>query len=340
MTRDFEDKGLGTNSSLGVLLHVEGDISEGLKVGGTYIYAEEIYSEHQSEMLSNNGFNLLNEAWMIFSPVEKLSVGAGRMISNGEVFRKDDSRQKPRAIEAVQLKAPGLTVGHAFRMSNYLQSGDRWKFNDFEDVFQVEADSAGVSWLEWNWQVAENLQVDLYDAYAWDISNLAGTRVQWSFSESGKLFLYARVENGVADNKDHASETYGLSLQQKIGRIQFEPGVLSVHGDKMLYQETTTGFNHALASSMIIYTCPFDGGANSLYLKATSKLGKTGIYILGIYTEQETLPFDAGELNLILKQPVNDQWALVCKSGVGYRDNDGGASTRATDFRLFVTYVF
>ncbi|MDF3128533.1 hypothetical protein P0Y35_04935 [Kiritimatiellaeota bacterium B1221] len=340
MTRDYEAKGLGSNSSLGLLLHATGEISDGIEVGGTYIYAEEVYAAHQSNLLSNNDFHLLNEAWMIFRPAEGMAVEAGRFISNGEVFRKDDSRQKPRAIEGVQVMSPSFTLGHAFEMSNYLQSADRWKFNDFEKVFGVDAESDGVTWLEYRWSALENLQIDLYDAFAWDITNLVGSHVQWSFSESASLSLYVRAENGVEENRDHASETYGLSLHQKVGSFQLEPGLLSVQGDKMLFQETTTGFHHALASSMIIYTCPFDGGATSFYLKATRKWRQTGIYILGIYTEQSELPFNGGELNLILRQPLSDQWELVCKSGVGYRDNEEGPGTRATDLRFFVTYEF
>lgn len=340
MTRDYEGKGTGSNSTLGVLLHAEGGLSGSVDGAATYIYAEELFASGQSDMLANNDIRILNEAWLRYKSGPELALQAGRVISNGEIFQKDDSRQKPRAIEAAQVTLPWLNAGHALRMSHYFQSGDRWKFNDFEKVFNVEGNSEGVSWVDMLFTPNENVEVGVYDAFAWNITHLVGTRIKWNLSTDFSFILYARMESGAGDNEAHSSETYGLSLQKSWGKLKLEPGLLSVHGDTMLFQETTTGFNHALASSMIIYTSPFDGGADTFYLKATTTLGNTGVYLLGMYSVHDQQPYDAEEVNFVLKQPLTEHLDLAFKAGLGYRENDNADNTTATDARLFLTYGF
>lgn len=340
MARDYEGKGSGENSTLGLMVHAEGELSRQVSAGATYIYAEEVYAKGQSDMLSNNDFHLLNEAWLRFEGPQGMTGRAGRIISNGEIFREDDSRQKPRAVEALTFSREGLTLGHALRMSHYLQSGDRWDFNPFDEVFRVGDESEGVSWVEGCFPLSRELEIGMYDAVAWRISNLTGSRVQWTVCDSLTVLGYLRWEKGLEDQQAHSSETYGISLQKSWGKLKLEPGFLSVHGDKMLFQETTTGFNHALASCMIIYACPFDGGADTFYLKATSKLGHTGLYLLGMYSRHDQQPFDAEEVNLVLKHPLGRRVDLACKVGLGYRENDQAANTTASDLRLFVTCVF
>ncbi|MGA0332735.1 MAG: hypothetical protein ACO3N7_07405 [Kiritimatiellia bacterium] len=340
MNRDYEGKGSGSNSSLGILLQAEARLWEGGDAGATYIYAEEVYASGQSEMLSNNAFHLLNEAWLDADLAGGSAIRGGRMVYNGEVFRKDDSRQKPRAIEAVEWRTETLRLGHALRMSNYLQSGDRWEFNSFDEVLKAGEDSEGMSWIEMQIPLSANLICSLYDAVAWRVSNLAGSRLAWQISGDLTLLGYLRLESGLDQNRDHQSETYGLSVQKKWGGLLLESGLLSVQGDDMLFEETTTGFNHALASCMIIYSCPFDAGADTLYLKAKRKLGSASLYLLGIVTWHSRMPFDAEEMNLVLTHPLTDQVDIAVKAGVGYRQNDLIENSTATDARLFLTYRY
>jgi hypothetical protein len=120
-----------------------------------------------------------------------------------------------------------------------------------------------------------------------------------------------------------------------------EPGFFSVHGDNLLFQETTTGINHPLGSSMMIYPKMFNGGADTYYLKATTKIGKTALYALYNYTTHEVSKFDGQELNVVIKQPIGDRLSVSLKVGAGYLNyNDGTENTFATDTRLFVTYNF
>jgi len=340
MTRDYEGNGTGANSSLGVLLHAEAVPLDGMKTGATYIQAEEVVSRHQSDMLSNNDIRIVNEAWVAFEPEGSVEVRAGRMIVNGEVFRKDDSRQKPRAVEAVELRHGDLTAGHALRMSNYLQSGDRWRFNSFDDVFKVDQESAGLSWVEAVVPATPGIRATVYDAYVWDVLNLVGARVDWRVAGDLTITGYARIESGIGDSEGHRSETYGLSSTTGIKSVTLESGVLAVRGDNMKLQETTTGFNHALASCMIIYACPFDGGADTYYLKATTPIGKFSLYGLGMYSRHSEQPFDAFELDVVVKRPLTEHVDFAAKAAVAQRDHAEGENTTATDARLFLTYAF
>ena len=89
------------------------------------------------------------------------------------------------------------------------------------------------------------------------------------------------------------------------------------------------------------YNGTWSGGADSFYLKATTKLegSKTILYTLAHYTKQNDLvAFDsAGELDLIAKQPVGENLTVTGKVGLGYHD---GPNTVASDVRLFLTYAF
>jgi hypothetical protein len=198
-----------------------------------------------------------------------------------------------------------------------------------------------VTWGEGVYTGITNLEVAAYDAYAWDIANIAGGRVKYTVCDSTAVNGYYRHESDVGRGMGHSSDMYGISLQQKIDGVTLEPGFFSVHGDNLLFQETTTGINHPLGSLMMIYSVQFSGGADTYYLKATTKLGKTVLYALYSYTVNEVLPYNGQELNVVLKQPVTDRLSVALKVGAGYRDmQNGSANTTATDTRLFVTYNF
>lgn len=94
---------------------------------------------------------------------------------------------------------------------------------------------------------------------------------------------------------------------------------------------------------MMIYSGQFNGESDTAYLKASTKIGKTGLYALYNYTWQEHSKnaYDGQELNIVIKQPINDRLSVSLKVGAGYRDRtDAKDDTFATDTRLFVTYNF
>jgi hypothetical protein len=114
-----------------------------------------------------------------------------------------------------------------------------------------------------------------------------------------------------------------------------------VHGSSMRFQETTTGINHPLGSSMMIYAKQFNGGARTAYLKAVTKIRKTVLYALYNYTWHDNQRFDGQELNIVVKQPIVDNFSLALKGGIGCRDwHNGNNNTTSTDTRLFATYTF
>ena len=274
MYRDFESKGLdGANSTLGIILGYTTPEFAGFDAGAAYNYAGEIYEHNASNILANDDINILNEGWIRYRfsalSLSNTTAVAGRKISNGEVFRADDFRQKSRSIEAVQLETrdiPGTRalIGHAGKMSNWVQAGDLWKFNNFGDVFSIiddgiTYDTDGLTWGEAVNNSFDTLEAAVYDAYAWDVANLAGARLKWQVAEKSAVHGYYRNETDVGKLEDHSANVYGLALEQKIGGFTVEPGIFSVKGDDLLFQELTTGINHPLGASMEICSCQFAG---------------------------------------------------------------------------------
>ena len=353
MYRDFESggKGNGVNSTVGIVLGYRSDEWAGVDAGLSYLFADEIHDKNHSSILANDDINVLNEAWLRYQfnvqEYADAEILAGRKVNNGEVFRADDFRQKPRSIEAVQLTVQDLTadtvltVGHALRMSNWIQAGDRANFNNFSDVFGTSDDTDGITWAETLHRGIEGLEIALFDAYAWDVVNLAGTRVAVHLSEHNTLTAYYRNETDAGNASAHTAEAFGLSFTQKAGRSNLEAGLFSVHGNNLRFQELTTGINHPLGLSMEICSCPFDGGADTAYLRAVTKIGKTTLYGLYNFTWHDKLAFDGQEVNVVVKHPLAENLTVAFKGGFGYRDwQDGAADTSDIDTRIFITYAF
>lgn len=358
MYRDFECKNAnGANSTIGIVLGYTTPEIAGFDAGVAYNYAGDIYENNTTTLLANDDINVLNEGWIRYNfgalNFSNTTALVGRKINHGEVFRADDYRQKSRSIEAVQLETKDvsntrLLVGHAGKMSNWIQAKDYWKFRNFADVFSLVAngityETDGITWGEAVNNSVDKLEVALFDAYAWDVANLFGTRIKWNVTEKGALLGYYRNETDVGRMATRNSNAYGLSLQQKIGAFSIEPGYFGVRGDDLLFQELTTGINHALGASLEICSYQFAGDSDTAYIKAVTTLEstKTVLYALYNYTWHEIHPFDGQELNIVIKQPVAENLTIAYKGGVGYRSmNDGTSDTIDTDNRLFITYTF
>ena len=363
MYRDFESANSdGANSTIGIILGYTTPEYAGFDAGLAYNFADEIYENNNSAILANDDINVLNEGWIRYRlealNMANTSVTAGRKINNGEVFRADDFRQKSRSIEAVQLQSGDIpdtqaTVGHAWKMSNWINAGDKWKFNNFGDVFTlpprfdavVPYDTDGVTWGEVVNRSVEKLEVALFDAYAWDVANLAGMRVKLDVAKQSSLNGYYRNEASVGKMASRSSNAYGLSLQQKLGSVTLEPGYFGVRGDDLLFQELTTGINHPLGASMEICSCQFAGNTDTAYLKAVTTLERTRTTLYALYNatwhDHTNRPFDGQELNVVVKQPIAENLTAAFKGGVGYRDGKNNTpDTTDIDLRLFITYAF
>jgi hypothetical protein len=350
MYRDYDDVGNGANSNLALQFGYTSPEVSGFDAGLVYINGGEIYTHNKSEILGNDDINVFNEGWLRykFAPqdLSRTSIVVGRKVRNSEVFRADDFRQKARSIEAVQFETEDipdtrLIVGHANKLSNWIATRDLWKFNEFNEVFGTPHDSDGVTWTEATFGGLQGLEVALFDAYAWDVTNLAGTRINWDITGNSTLVGYYRHENDVGKASTRNTDVFGLSLQQKVGTVSVEPGFFSVHGSSMRFQEATTGINHPLGSSMMIYAQQFNGGATTAYLKAGTKIRNTVLYALYNYTWHDNQQFDGQELNIVVKQQIMDSFSLAFKGGIGHRDQDNGIdNTTATDARLFATYTY
>lgn len=357
MYRDFDSKGAnGANSTIGIVLGYTTPEVAGFDAGVAYNYAGEIYENNTSAILANDEINVLNEGWVRYNfgvlNLSNTTATVGRKINNGEVFRADDFRQKSRSIQAVQLETKDiantrLLVGHAGKMSNWVQAGNHADFQNFSDVFSlvegITYDTDGVTWGEVVNSSVEKVEVALFDAYAWDVANLFGARAKVDVAEKSSLLGYYRNESDVGRMASRSSNAFGISLQQKLGAFSLEPGYFGVRGDDLLFQELTTGINHALGASMELCSCQFAGGSDTAYLKAVTKIEstKTVLYALYNYTWHDKRAFDGQELNVVIKQPIAENLTIAYKGGIGHRTmKDGTASTTDTDHRLFITYAF
>jgi hypothetical protein len=300
-------------------------------------------------LVSNGRISVLNEGYVNYNfdalGLTNTSATVGRRINNAEIFRADDIRQKSRAITAIQAESKDVegwrfAGGHSFEQSGILDTGDRWKFRDYGKVFGKTYDTDGVTWGETSFKGIENLEIAVFDAVAWDVANMIGTRAQYDINEKTSILGYYRNEFDIGKATDHGSDMVGLSVVQKVGTVRLEGGYFGVYGDGLEFNQLTTGFNHALGMSLMIYGGQYAGGADTLYIKATTRLKetKTILYTLCNYTMLNKGPVDnAMEADFIVKQPVGKNLTVTGKAGIGYHD---GPDTLATDVRLFLTYAF
>ncbi|MBN2686435.1 MAG: hypothetical protein JXR40_14230 [Pontiellaceae bacterium] len=351
MLRDYENVGNGQNSTMGIVLGYTTPEMGPVSAGVVYNYAGTLYDNNRHSMLANDDIHVLNEAWIKLQlealGLEDSELLAGRKVLNGELFRTDDFRQKARSAEVVQLTTglipdTVLTVGHSIRFSSWIQAGDRWNFNDYSDVFGTAYDTDGISYVEMVNKSVDEIEVALYNAAAWDVANLTGARLKYQLTDETALLGYFRMESDIGKGANHESSAGGLSVQQKVGAVTLEGGYFGAHGDNMKFQTLTTGINHALGPSMMVYAGQFNGGADTAYAKATTTLEGTGTVLYALYNHswQQKAGYDGQELNIVVKQPIGDSFAITFKGAIGYRDSKTGADTKATDARLFITYSF
>ena len=261
MYRDYETRGYGQSSSVGFLLGYTSDRWAGFDFGLAYNYSFSPIEGGDTGLLANDDVNVLNEGWLRYSfgevGFEKTSFLVGRKINNGSIFRNDDFRQKERSIESVQITSTDIenltvTMGHAVKMSNWIGLGDRWDFNDFGDVFGVGYETDGITWGEMAYTGVHGWKITVFDAYAWDVSNLIGSKIEYNVCDDVSLIAYYRHEGDVGRADVRNSDAYGVSYRQKLGGVTLEPGYFSVHGSGLRFQELTTGIDHPLGSTMIL----------------------------------------------------------------------------------------
>lgn len=362
MYRDFENapaEDYAHSTTLGIQLDYLSPEKEGWKVGASYVGVGVLDSKDYYDrpdpggyLVGNSRVNVLNEAYLAYNMAAlgwtNTTATVGRRVNNGEVFRADPFRQKSRALEAAMLETrefhkTRILVGHAWELSNWIDGGDQWKFENFDNW-----GTDGITWGEVVNNCIDDVEIALFNAYAEDLSNLLGARAKWNITDETALLGYYRNESDVGDSAERHSDVFGLSGVQKIDSITLEGGYFSVHGNTLRFQETTTGINHALGSSLMLYSGQFMGGADTLYAKATTKIEKTGtgLYALYHYTVHDKDKANlrqAQELNIVVKQPCPkfDNLTIAFKGGIGTRDGVNGTdNTTATDARLFVTYTF
>ncbi|MFC1468207.1 hypothetical protein ACFLQY_05960, partial [Verrucomicrobiota bacterium] len=223
---------------------------------------------------------------------------------------------------------------------------DNWKFENVGEKLGAGSDTDSVTWGEVSCQISESFEVAAFDAYAYDVANLVGTRVKYHLTDDAALLGYYRHESSVGEYDDiseYDADAFGLSVQQKIGKTTLESGYFGVKGGTLRFEEVSTGINHALGSSLMIYPAMFNEGADTAYLKAVTKCGKTVFYTLYNHTwhNHDKTDFNGQELDVVVKHPLTKNLTVAFKGGAAHRDGKRGRSdTTASDARLFVTYTF
>jgi hypothetical protein len=366
MYRDYDDGNNNQSTTLGFQLDYLSPEIEGWTIGASYTGAGVLDSMDDDEsnpgdrLLANGRVNVLNEGFLSYNLAalgySNTTATVGRRVNNGEVFRADDFRQKKRSLEAFTAETGDfhktrILLGHAWKESNMWSTDSNptlssWHFQDFGDVFNTAYDTDGVTWGEIVNNCIEDLEVALFDAHAYDVANMFGARAKYSINEDIAVLGYYRNESDVGRANSRHSDVFGLSARQQLGKVSLEGGYWGVHGQNLRFQELTTGINHALGSSLMIYSGQFNGGSDTVYLKAVTTIEQTKTLLYGLYNytwhDHDKTGFDGQELNVVIKQPVPkiDNLTVCFKGGIGYRDGSGQNSTTATDARLFVTYAF
>lgn len=364
MYRDYEGTGNNYATSLGWKLDWLSPEFEGFSAGVSYIRSDVLHSAGRKKqlpkgefLLQNGRVNVLNEAWVQyrFEVIQRPEtfIKAGRQVINGEVFRADEARHKPRSFEAVVFTTKDtipdteLTVGHIDRISNIWgfdgAAPMSWRFKDAEKVLGGEAyrSTRGISWAEVVNRSVEDLELVAYSAYAYNLAKMGGGRVRYALSDSTALNGYYRHERDAGSGPRYRSDMLGLSVSQKIGAVNLEPGYFSVSGKNLKFQQARTGINHPMGSSMMIYANHFDGGADTAYLRMTTTIRNTSLYALYNYTWHDNATMRAAEeLNVVVSHPLTERLTVALRGGVGYRDWKNQGNTTATDARVFLTYQF
>jgi hypothetical protein len=303
----------------------------------------------------NGRVNVLNEAYLQYRfaalGAGNTKVAIGRQAQNGEVFRYVEARQKKRSLEGVffhtgDIPKVMLSAGHAWRISNIYGTENARLGTEFDDIPVVlnadEENTDGISWIETTFKGIPNLELALYNAVAWDIANLFGSRIKASLTESTAIEASYRNETDSGNGTDHNADVYSLALICKLGDTQLEGGYFGVKGDSLLFEENTTGINHPLGYSLIIATSQFAGGADTAYLKAVTKVHKTTLYCLLNSTWHDKLPDidNAQEINIVIKQPLTDSLTASLKGGIAQIQKESNPDEQRTDARVFLTYNF
>ena len=341
----------GANSTLGGILGYTTPEFAGFDAGLAYNYAGEIYYDNNTDLLANDAIDIFNEGWLRYNlgavNLNKTTITVGRKINNAEVFRADDIRQKSRSLEAIQAESTDIdnlriAGGQAFQSSGVFQKGDMWKFNNFGDTFGAAEDTDGVTWLESTYTGVKNLELAVFDALAWDVANMLGTRIKYDITSKTSILGYGRVEFDTGSARSFNGSALGVSVVQKLGQFRLEGGYLGIYDDGLNFQQATTGFNHALGLSLMIYAGQWNAGADSFYFKATTKIEATGtiLYALFNYTDNSDQDTHGYELDFIAKQPIIENLLVVFKGGIGQLETPFDYDKTGTDVRLFLTYNF
>lgn len=364
MYRDYDEHNSGIDfnhsTTLGLLLGYDSPEIVGLKTAFAYngvgvldAWNIENTANPGDRLVQNGRVHVLNEGYLQYRfsalNASNTTVLIGRRILNNEIFTASPIRQKSRSIEGISIASSDiphlkLQAGHTWKLSNVwdsdLAANMSWRFRDYGQVFGAGKETHGISWGEVVFDGVKNLEIALFNAYAFDVANMTGARVKYNVTDNTAIGTLFRHELPVGNSTMSNADCVSLYVEQKIGGITFEGGYFGVFGEDLRFNEISTGINHALNDSLMIYSGMYDEGANTVYLKASTKIKATTLYALGHVTYNDVKNYDGQELDLVVKQQLTEKLSVALKGGIGAQQYDNDTSRLGTDGRVFLTYNF
>lgn len=326
----------------------------------------------QGYQVFNDEFYALNNAFLQVDfaafGIEGTKLKVGRQPLNTDFFQPYAIRQKAQAIEGAvfetaALPMVALKVGYFGKYSNWstrdnsdmVGGNDAAYSYDFEkvsDALGLGYDTDGVFFVSADLKLVPNVPITVYDMMLLDAMNVIGLKASTTVGMATPK-LHVIMEQDAGDFNKNTGATIDamlvdMAVKLAFGKTAVEPGFMMVPGDK---PENTFNapFRTSLTADPLLLWWPrvFNAGANTAYVKATSKLGKLslyGIYAMTMHDDTTGGGATDQEVDVVIGYPLADGLTTAIKAGYGDRNNDaskgGGADASTIDTRLFVTWTF
>lgn len=366
MHRDFDDLGDGTSGTAAFTLNYLSPDFHGFTAGGQFVSSTRLFESgsrsNAGYWLSNDDFNVLNEAWLAYDfgqlGWEGATIKAGRQIVNYDFAPTYETRQKAQAFEAAILKlepVKGLRVdvGHLERFSSWSSreggSGSTWRadFIDVEQAAGVRYDTSGFQFISAVYDGCQPWTLGMYDFYGNDLYNVFGAKASYKWDlgqEAGALTFRGHWANqqdvGRMDTDglgSISSNIVELGVDWARDGLTLSAGTVLVNGDRF---QTPFRTSFTIDTELLWYTDQFLGETNSGYLKGVYKTNKWLFYALFVIDEHDDDTI-CREIDGVVKYNITDHLYTTVKAGYGDRKYSGKSDhPEAIDLRWFLGWTF
>lgn len=365
MHRDIDDKGDGSSGTVAVTLNYLSPDFHGFTAGGQFIHSTRLFDSgsvsNAGYWLSNDDFNVLNEAWIAYDfgsmGWEKARLKVGRQIVNYDFAPTYNTRQKAQSFEAAILKfepIEGLKVdvGHLERFSSWASrdggSGSSWRANfiDVASAAGVSYDTDGFQFISAVYDTPGPWSFAAYDFYGHDLYNVFGAKAayQHELGAAGTITLRGHWANqqdvGRMDTDglgNISSNIVELGVDWARNGLTLSTGAVIVNGDRF---QTPFRTSFTIDTELLWYTDQFVGETDSGYLKGVYKTGPWLFYAMFVIDQHEDDTI-CREIDAVVKYNFTDDVYTTVKAGYGDRKySEKDDHPEAIDLRWFVGWNF